>query len=153
MAVFEGKNKIKSDDSNIKINAKEYYGKIRVICEEFELSAALSVGDEILGPELPQGAKIVDAVVKSDDMGATGIFDLGIQENIEGVITKNVNGLVGIADAGGQSVLKRADKDSNLIGAEVAEGLNKETLPLITVTEATANAAGMIKIFIYLSVE
>jgi len=26
-------------------------------------------------------------------------------------------------------------------------------LPLITVTEATANAAGMIKIFIYLSVE
>jgi len=123
----------------------ENYGKLRIMKIEFTLAAVLALGDKIYGLKLPKNALIVDAIIKLPSLGATGIVSMGLSKDG----AEDSDSLIPVADAGGQDVLERADKDSNDIGY-ITEG---NDYLMIECTEASVNAAGKIEGFVILSVE
>lgn len=145
MANFEDKLRVDSQDFAKKIPVYNYYGKLRNISFEFELDGVLAVGDKIYGVELPANSKVIDAYIKSDDMGATGIFSLGLKDE-DG---ENTSGLIAVADAGGNALLERAGADSVLIG----NLLEKPNQIVLEVTEATTATSGKISAEVIIAVE
>ena len=128
MAILNGKNYAKSVAFPIeKSDPNEVDARVKSIHETYTMAAVLANGDEILGPKLPEGAKIIDAMVVIDkSMGAGGILDMGLKEytDLQGVlIVEDQNSLVNQADAGGQAVVKRADVTSLVgLGKDIGKG-------------------------------
>ena len=123
----------------------ENYGKLRVMKIEFNLAAVLALGDKIFGLKLPKNALIIDAHIKLPSLGATGIVKMGLLK--DGVEASG--SLIPVADAGGQDVLERADKDSADIGYVTGE----DDYLMIECTETSILAAGKIEGYAILSVE
>ncbi len=94
-----------------KLDMGEYSGKIRHLREEFDLAGNEAVNDEILGPSLPKGARVIDAYVKVDkSTGATGIFILGHKASLNedgSALAEDDDAFVSNADAGGQAVFAK----------------------------------------------
>ena len=142
MAALNGINYGKSQAFPIeKTDPSEVNARSKVIHESFSNVAGSPIlnGDTIQGPLLPAGALIHDAKIKIDNGGATGILDLGHDagEDYDGnAIAADSDGFVQQADAGGQSVFKRADNGSASMGLKVGkDGLSV----LATCTEDFVN--------------
>jgi hypothetical protein len=123
----------------------ENYGKLRLMKIEFTLAAVLALGDKIFGIKLPKNALISDASIKLPSLGATGIVSLGIVKDG----TEFKDSLIKVADAGGQAVLERADKDSSDIGYVTGDN----DYLMIECNEASILAVGKIEGFVTISVE
>jgi hypothetical protein len=127
-----------------KIAPSKINNEMGVLTEEITLAAELAVNDEVLGPFIPEGAKIIDAYVKIDSStGAGGIVDLGYKAGLDrdgNAVGEDQNALVDQADAGGQAVLERADQDSAGIGLIVGKGGLQSFLKC---TEATTTGTGV----------
>ena len=128
-----------------KIAPSKVNNEIGAISEEYAFVANIfAIGDEILGPKLPEGAKILDAYVKCGLVGTAGIFNLGTKAGLDragNALAEDDNSLVDQVDAGNAlDVLERADQDSALIGTIVGKG-GLQTF--LTCTEASTAALGV----------
>jgi len=168
MADILGKNLAKSQASPIKkIAPGEHNSRIKCVFEEFKgLTAELAPGDKLLGPNIPEGALVVDAKIHiTESLGAGGIIDVGHEggfENDEDAATedKNVaiaadpNAFVNQADGGGQKVLKSADIDTvSTLGVKAGKGGLQMSG---TCTEASTNlvaGGAIIKMYVYYTLE
>lgn len=142
---FQDRLTTDSADHAKKTASYENYGKLRVMKFEFTLEAVLALGDKVFGLKLPKNGLIVDAIIKLPSLGATGIVSLGLVK--DGVEDKD--SLISVADAGGQDVLERADKDSGDIGYVTGDN----DYIMLECNEASINAAGKIEGFVIISVE
>jgi hypothetical protein len=118
-----------------KADPGEIGGRIKVLQEKYSLSAALSLNDEIDGPKLPIKAKVLDAYMKIDDMGGTGIFSLGHRANSSD--SEDADAFVAAADAGDAAAFTRAAGEAGIL-----KQFNEETQVYATVTEATTATSG-----------
>jgi len=126
MANFNGVNYAKTIAVPAqKANPGEINGRVKWLHESYTCVANVyAIGDIILGPKLPAGAKVIDALVRSPSLGTTGIIDLGFaaSTDLDGTaITADPNGLVSGADAGGQAVHKKMSTEAGFMqdfGAE-----------------------------------
>lgn len=116
------------------IPAGEVSGKLRFCYDKFVCAQDVyAIGDTIdMGHALPIGAKIVDAVVVSESLGTTGIFDFGIKGG-------DVDYFVAGVDAGGA-----ADKQKMASEAGLLEKLAASVQPCLKFTEASDAADGKI---------
>ena len=106
----------------------------------FALATPLLNGDTIEGPMIPASCLVTDAKIKIVAGGATtGIVQFGHKANESGDAL-DATAFVPLADAGGQSVLERADKDSG----GIYKRFGSETQLLLTCTESF-DAAGVIE--------
>lgn len=128
MATFQDKFLTDGSNSNVKVPSHYEYGKQRTISMEFELPSELAVNDIIEGPKLPRNCIILDAKVKCPNMGATGIFSFGTLNDLDG--------LVPLADAGGQKVNERDGADSDLIGTYIGDSVEQLGIECLEVTAA-----------------
>lgn len=125
----------KSDPNNI--NAK-----VKCLYDEFTLTAELAVNDELLMHNLPEGARIIDAYIHSDQLGTTGILDLGLKAytNKDGSsVSEDSDALVASADAGGQAVLGKMAAGAAGASAEIGKG---GAQVFLTCTEASDAGIG-----------
>lgn len=109
MATLLGVNYTKQFDNvpSEKIPAGEQFGDVHVAYDKYTMEAALADGDIIKMMKLPAGAKVIDAIIKTDkSLGATGILDFGWAAN--GVDAADQNGLINQADGGGQALATHA---------------------------------------------
>ena len=101
-------------------------GRVKSLSEKYTMIAALAVNDEILGPKLPGGARVIDATITIDkSLGATGILDLGhkASEDLDGnTLAEDQNAFINQADGGGQAVFQRMGSSASNIEA----GYNQE---------------------------
>lgn len=127
----------------------EYNSKLKTAVLKYNIKAILAVNDEILGMNIPEGAKIQRAeVFINGSTGAGGIFDFGLkagqvydedssnEDKLE-AFAEDQNALVNQADAGGSAVRKTSDQLAVLLG-----GMNKKVgkgglQMFVKVTEAT----------------
>jgi hypothetical protein len=135
MAAFYGSNYSSSVAvPQEQIPAGEVSGKVRMCFDSFTCAQDVyAIADTIdMGKSLPIGARIVDAVVISESLGTTGIFDLGIKSG-------DVDYFVAGVDAGGQVDKQRMASEAGLLvqGAAVIQ-------PCIKFTEASDAADGKI---------
>lgn len=92
-------------------------------------TAIVPLNDLIYIGKLPAGATIVDAFINAPSLGTTGIFSMGTALDEDGIIT--------VADAGGQAVVAKAN------GALIGKKVLVETEVYLKVTEATTAASGL----------
>lgn len=102
----------------------EMNSRLKVLYEGITLEADLAIGDIILGPKIPEGAIVVDALMLINrSMGTAGKLTLGhlAGVNVDGdAIAADPNAFILDADAGGQAVLARP-----LVGAILGKNLGK----------------------------
>ena len=97
-----------------KIPPGKYNCRTKTLIETHTTDRIIALNEEILGPKLPEGARVLDAkLMISGTTGAAGIFDLGhkaFETLAETPVTvaEDQDAFVQQADAGGQAVLKRA---------------------------------------------
>ena len=159
MAILNGKNSTKSVAFPIeKADPSEVDSRVKCIHEKYDmadLGAILANGDEILGPKLPEGAKIVDATLKIDrSLGGTGLLDFGLKEytnKAKVVVPEDQNALVNQANGAGQAVLKRADVTS-LVGIGQDIGLGGAQI-FVKVTAPSTVTDAVIEMFVFYMLE
>lgn len=141
MAAKYGKN---FTDAHVNEPVKPYEqgelaGRVRMLYDEYDLSAVLALNDTIDIGYLPKGARIVGAwIAIPASLGTGGILDLGWAAN--GVESADADGLIDGADAGGQAVFKAMSSEP---GALVK--FSAETLIQLKCDEASSLSAGKIK--------
>ena len=126
-----------------KISPGNYNASKKGIYDELTLVAELAVNDELLMDKIPEGARIINAFVKSDSLGVTGILDLGLKAYVNKAavtIAEDQDSLVDQADAGGQKVLKNSGLNSVAIGAIVGKG---GAQPFLKCTELSTAGTGI----------
>jgi hypothetical protein len=79
MATLYGSNATFRDNSAppSKIPTGEVSGRLRLAYDSYSLSAALGASDLIKLQMIPAGARVVEVVVATDDLGTTGTGKLG----------------------------------------------------------------------------
>ena len=142
MTILKGVNLQKSrlDEPKKKMNPGEKAGALRMIREEFTIAVALADGDTILGPFLPEGARVMDAQIRIDGtLGSGGILDLGHKASADGSIAEDLNSFISDADAGGQAVLKKPIASN--VGID--KKFDKEVQLVLDCTEASSVTSGV----------
>lgn len=126
-----------------KVYGGEINGRKKVLTDKYLFTGELAVNDEIDIPDLPAGAKVLDAYIAAPSLGATGIVTLGHRatEDADGnVLAEDPDAFIASADFGGAAALVRAGVAGKEAGIGVRfNGLAKTGL-FLTVTEATAAA-------------
>jgi len=100
MANFFGDNATLRD-SNIpseKIRTQDQHGRMRVAHDEITFAAELTTSDTLTMMTLPAGAKIYEVDISSDDLGSTGVLDVGWAASSEGGEVADDNGLYAALD-------------------------------------------------------
>jgi len=123
-----------------KVAPSDFNSRLKVLQEHYTMDTIIDVDDEILGPFLPEGARVIDAIlIINGSTGAGGIFDLGLKafEDIdENTVAEDLDSLVQAADAGGQAVLKRA-LAASILGNTLGKIGKGGAQTVATCTEAT----------------
>lgn len=149
-AVTDDINKAQLEkDPAQKVEPGEYNSRMKSLVLRADLDSDYAVNDEILGNLIPEGAKILDAYVRTTGtLGTTGIFDFGLkagevydedssEEDKLEAFSEDQNALVNQADGGGQAVFKRADVNSVFLGSMKKKVGKGGLRPFIKFTEAT----------------
>lgn len=112
-------------DDNGKADPHNINARVKCLYDEFTLTAELAVNDELLMHKLPEGARIIDAYIHSDQLGTTGILDLGLKAYTDkdgNTVSEDSDALVASADAGGQAVLAKMAAGAAGASAEIGYG-------------------------------
>jgi len=143
MAILKGKNKALIEAGK-KVSGGEINGRVKVLHETYTFLAEAAISDVIELPNLPIGAKVLDAYVSGPSLGATGIFTLGNRATVDAdknVIAADPDSYVASVDLGGAAALVRAGVAGKEAGLLVRYG-EQETQPVLTCTEVTTTATG-----------
>ena len=95
MADFFGENATLRD-SNVpseKIRSQDQHGRMRIAHDQITFTAELTTSDVLCLMKLPAGAKVYEAEINTDDLGTTGVFDIGWAASAEGGEVADPNGL------------------------------------------------------------
>src|SRR5690606_38007182 len=83
--------------NNQKVGPGEQNARVKAVYDSYALSAVINNNDEIDSLNLPEGAIISKAWIKSPSMGATGIFQMGLrahEDPSETAVAEDPDGLV-----------------------------------------------------------
>lgn len=146
MALLKGLNKTASEqDKDRKVSPAEMKGDLHSLADTYTTLGNLTANDEIELPSLPNGAKIIDAFVKSDQLGATGKVSLGLRAYTAkdgSSVSEDAAHLVNEADAAGQAVFQRMGADAANLEAGHGVVLASEVTPFLLVTQSSDGGAG-----------
>jgi hypothetical protein len=100
MADFFGDNATlaQSNVPSEKIRVSDQHGRMRIAHDKITFAAELTTSDVLKLMKLPAGAKIYDVEINTDDLGTTGIFDVGWAASAEGGEAADPNGLYAALD-------------------------------------------------------
>ena len=151
MASFFGDNATLRD-VNVpaeKISVKDQHGRVRVAHDQITLAAILAANDVVNLMELPAGAKVFEVEFSTDDLGSTGVIDVGWEASADGGEVADANGFFSGLDV--TSVIAR-QKIANTLPGFLKTFSEKVRVQLIATTATTATA-GVIKVTIYYVVD
>lgn len=143
MAIVNGVNyQLSQNYPKEQASPGELGGKVKVLREEYTTTSALALNDEIDGPSLPPGARVLDAQVIIDaTMGASGILSLGHRASTDedgNSLAEDPDAFITAADAGGQAVI--AKPVAGQAGIDLKFGSEAQVFAKCTEVQATAGA-------------
>lgn len=126
-----------------------YGGRVRAMYDEYELpGAVLAAGDKVKVGRLPKGARVIDAKMAFDDMGTTGVFDLGYQyvksngEN-DSSLTSDDNAFLDAVDVNTAAGMASMESEGNIVG--FGKEMEGDADVEITVDTASTATTGKIR--------
>jgi hypothetical protein len=149
MATFYGVNATKRDNSvpSKKIDAQDAGGRLRVAYDEITLAGAVTTSDVIKMMKLPSGARILDAILSSADLGTTGALNVGWEAN--GVDSAVAAGLFSAVDVNTAAISVR---QSSTYSTNQFKKLGAET-QISIVPSANTTAGGKISLAVFYALD
>ena len=134
MATYNGVNKTKTVSvPSVKLPPGELNGRLKWAYDEYTFGAEITSGEDIALMTIPNGARIVDAIVTSPDLGATVAFSLGYTGDLDAL-------MAGIAPNGAAIT----DRMSDTVGAAAQfEKLTADKEILLSATATSVAATGL----------
>lgn len=133
------------------VDAKSFGGRIRALYDEFTVTAALALNDKIYMGRLPKGAKIIEVVLASTDLGSTGDVDVGYEYVDSASGTSDPDAFLDGVDVNAAAVTHVMSAKANMAGFGVE--MAGEAYALITMSEASDATSGTIKLCIYYTID
>ncbi len=129
------------------IGVGDYAGRVRSSYDSYTFAAVLTTSDSLKMMLIPQGARVVDLHVRSDDLGTTGLLNIGWDASADGGEAADADGFFAALD-----VKAAAIHTSILHAATSPAGLFKKfTEPVrvaIVPTENTTATSGDIELLL-----
>jgi len=152
MATLYGVNATKRDNTTPaqKIAVTDQHGRMRVAHDEISLTALLALNDEVIFMELPAGAKLYEAEISTDDLGTTGVLDVGWEASSEGGEAADQDGIFAALDVNSAAVARQ--KMANSVAGFQKTFTEKVRIKAVATTATTA-ASGDIKLTLYYTVD
>lgn len=136
--------KINISNPSEKVGPGDSNGKMKCLFDEFDLSAALGLNDEILLQPLPKGCRVHEVVLESEALGGSCSLSLGFKGN--GVDIADDDAFIPATSAASAVIVKMSDAAGN---AGMMKVLGGETTPFIKAVAASGATSGKIKVGIY----
>lgn len=152
MADFFGENATLRD-SNVpsdKIRSQDQHGRMRIARDKFTFTAILDTTDLLRMMKLPAGAKVYEVELNSDDLGTTGVLDIGWAASSEGGEVADQNGLFAAIDVNSAATARL--KILNSVPGFLKR-FTEEVEIQIKATTATTATSGDIELIIYYVVD
>lgn len=151
MATFYGKNatRLLQDQPKQLADIGETNGRVRMLYDKFDLSAVLATTDKLLmGAKIPKGARIVDVILKSTDMGTGGDFNVGWEASEDGAELADEDGFFAAIDV--NAAATKASMVANAAGnlAGLFKKFAAEVQPSITPSESGTATTGTVELAI-----
>lgn len=127
-----------------KVNSGDANGKMKCLFDEFNLSGALGLNDEILIQGLPKGCRVHEVVLESEALGGSCQLSMGFKGN--GVDAEDDDAFIPATSAASAVIAKMSDAAGN---AGMLKILGGETIPFIKAVAASGATSGKIKVGIY----
>jgi hypothetical protein len=153
MADFFGDNATLRD-SNVpsdKIKVQEQHGRMRIAHDTITFTAELTTSDSLKMMELPSGAKIYDAEVNSDDLGTTGVLDIGWEASSEGGEAADPNGLYAALDVATAAVARQ--KMANSVAGYLKQFTEKVRIAIVPSTSTDAATGQTLNLTVWYTVD
>jgi len=153
MSTLYGVNATKMDVTvpSVKVNVNEQHGRLRVSYDLYEAAGAVAINDVIKVGKIPAGAKVYDAILKTDDLGSVGVFDLGWGASAAGGEVADPDGFLSGVD------VKTAAQVSSLAidGIATAGGYKtfSEAVDVEILATTATDAGGTIEVIIYYALD
>lgn len=136
-----------STTPSAKFGLGEMGGRVRVLFDSFTVTAALLTTDTLQMGKIPKGARVLDFVINSPDLGGTGTMNIGWAAGAGAVEAANATGFYSALDISGQAVVASLSETAS------AAGLHKkftEEVPVQLVPAANFSAtSGTLSIAVY----
>jgi hypothetical protein len=114
--------------------------------DEFIVSAVIATTDVIYGPKIPAGARLHEVVLSCEDLGTTGVMQVG--HLITSADAEDLNAFLDAVDVNAAAITAKMSDEVNIVG--LLKKYEVETQVVITCTTATTVTAGeKIKLAIY----
>lgn len=152
MANFYGINATLRDNTvpSGKLKVNNNHGRLRVAYDSFTLGAVIGTSDNVFMMEIPAGAKLYDAEVNSDDLGTTGVLNIGWEASADGGVAADADGIFAALDVKTAAVARQ--KMVNSVAGFRKEFTEKVRV-VITASEATSASSGTINLALYYVVD
>lgn len=149
MSTFYGSNATLRDNSvpAQKIPAQDVCGRLRVAYDEIVLAGAVTTSDVIKMMKLPNGARIIDAILSSTDLGSTGTLNVGWEAN--GVDSAQASGIFSAVDVNTAATSVRS---SSTQSSNQSKKFGAET-QISIVPAANTTAAGTVKLAVFYTLD
>ena len=134
MATVYGVNADKAlvDVPSQKVDVSSWQGRVRWVYDEYT-AGALALNDKIIMGRLPEGAKIVEAILMADDLGTTGLLDFGYEYD-DSALTSDPDAFLDDADVKAAAASYKMTDVANAVGFGVE--MQGEASVVLTVAEA-----------------
>jgi hypothetical protein len=160
MTDFYGVNNTLSQQNvpSEKIGPGEQSGRLRVAYDSYTFSAALTTSDALYMMKIPKGARVIDVIVDSDDLGTTGDLNIGWEASPEldssgsAVEAADADGFFAALDVNAAALVTSINK----VGTSTAGYLKKfdaEVQVVIVPSENTTATSGSIALTVLYVVE
>jgi hypothetical protein len=120
MTAYYGANNTSAFQSepSQKIPVGEQAGRLRVAYDSIDLSgqAALTTSDTVDFMKLPAGARVIEVILASDDVGTTGDANLGWTASDDGVEAADADGFLTAVDLNAAAVVHKMSDEANVPG-------------------------------------
>lgn len=136
--------KVNISNPSEKIAPGDSNGKMKCLFDEFDLSGALGLNDEILLQSLPKGCRVHEVVIEAEALGGSCSLSVGWKDN--GSDAEDDDGFVPSTSFASAAIAKMSDAAGN---AGMLKILGGETTPFIKAQAASGASAGKIKVGIY----
>ena len=151
MAILRGVNNTKqANDPVEKIQAGEERARMRVSYDEFDAPGAIAINDTIKLSKIPKGALVHNVVLAHDDLGTTGVLDLGWDASDDGVEAADPDGFLVGADVNALADIKSMHENA------LVPGMNKRfdaEVQISALATTATTAAGKIRVAVYYSTD
>lgn len=146
MATLDGVNStLFRNTPSEKIDVTEQHGRVRVLKDQFTLTAELTAADVIrIGARLPIGSMVIGARMQSGQLGGSGTngeLDLGWLASDDGVEAADPNGFLDQIEAGSAAV-NAAMEDQATTPAGYLKKFTAEVQVVVTANETTDAGIG-----------